>query len=90
MKNLEAVVKQTQLAVNKIAPGKVTISIDRTDGQRCLVGAYETPSGPGAKSEKLDKHFEVDFFLSFFNKRAKWLNASMEEKLAYNGHPQMF
>jgi len=92
MRNSEInqLVKDIQLEVNNIAQGKVNITVDTTERTPILCGSYDNITGPSTKTESIDRYFDADVFLQFFRQRAKWLNATMQQKQDFTGHPATF
>ena len=90
---MKELVKTTQKLVNKLVPG-VTISIERDadNNDKMLVGSYDCPKyGRSSHVERIDRFFtDASLFLMFFKQRIKYMNASKEAQLAFNGHPAFF
>ena len=87
-------VKTAQGILDKIVPGKVKVSAEYDSERRCniLIGTYNDPSyGESSWTESMDRFYsDCKLFISFFKQRAKYMNASIEEQLAFNGHPATF
>ena len=83
-----------QKAVDKIAPGKVKVSIenDPDTGTPILCGKYKNKYGESSTwTEQMDRYYtDSKLFLMFFEQRAKWLMATNEEKLAFDDHPSQY
>jgi hypothetical protein len=97
-------VKTTQAVLDKLVPGKVKVKAEYDDERRCyiLIGEYLSYMALGEKhktatlvqstwTESMDKFYKDNsLFVGFFKQRAKYMNASKEEQIAFNGHPAMF
>lgn len=91
--NLKQLVKETQIAVDAMVPGvTITIANDPDNGQKILTGTYMSPKwGLSTWEERIDRYFTSnDLFLHYFKQRSKYMNASVEEQLAFEGHPATF
>ena len=92
--NLKELVKTTQKTVDQMIPGKVVITVDKCPETKrnYLCGAYDTVAGTiHVHTEPIDRFFtDATLFLMFFKQRIKYMNASKEAQLAFNGHPAMF
>ena len=85
--------------LDKIVPGKVKVKAEYDSERRCniLVGKYlsyskENPRGGAcAWTESMDRYYtDCMLFIRFFKQRAKYMNASIEEQIAFEDHPAMF
>jgi len=94
-------VKAAQGILDKLVPGKVKVSAEYDSERRCniLIGQYDRHIEYGGKiastkcawTESLDRFYsDCKLFVGFFKQRAKYMNASKEEQVAYDGHPAMF
>ena len=92
-------VKIAQGILDKVVPGKVKVKAEYDSERRCniLVGKYlsytkENPRGGAcAWTESMDRFYtDSKLFVRFFKQRAKYMNASIEEQIAFIGHPAMF
>ena len=92
-------VKAAQGILDKIVPGKVRVKAEYDSERRCniLVGKYlsytkENPRGGAcAWTESMDRYYtDYSLFVAFFKQRAKYMNASIEEQIAFEAHPAMF
>ena len=102
--NQEVAIAQGML--DKIVPGKVKVSAEYDSERRCniLIGEYNmympyTPDGEDTKivtmkstwTESMDRFYtDCMLFVGFFKQRAKYMNASIEEQAAFDGHPSMY
>ena len=84
---------ETQEQVNQIVPGKVKVSIEKDREYRAviryiLVGEYDSQYGKSTWTEQIDNFFtDNKLFLAFFKQRRDYMMASMEEQIAFDGHP---
>ena len=91
---------ETQEQVNQIVPGKVKVSIekdgeDRGGNRYILVGEYDSHFyhaqnryGKSTWTEQIDNFFtDNKLFLAFFEQRRDYMMATMEEQIAFDGHP---
>ena len=86
-------VKAAQGILDKIVPGKVKVSAEYDSERRCniLVGEYDSPYGKSTWTESMDRFYtDCMLFIGFFKQRAKYMNASKEEQIAFSGHPATF
>jgi len=94
-------VKAAQGILDKLVPGKVKVSAEYDSERRCniLIGQYDRHFEYGGKiastkcawTESMDRFYsDCKLFVGFFKQRAKYMNASKEEQVAYDGHPAMF
>ena len=92
-------VKTAQAILDKIVPGKVKVKAEYDSERRCniLVGKYlsyskENPRGGAcAWTESMDRFYtDCKLFVAFFEQRAKYMNASIEEQIAFEDHPATF
>ena len=87
-------VKIAQGILDKLVPGKVRVTAHKDADRRCyvLVGYYDDPNyGSSSWSESMDRFYtDCKLFVAFFKQRAKYMNASIEEQLAFDGHPATF
>jgi len=94
-------VKAAQGILDKLVPGKVKVSAEYDSERRCniLIGQYDRHIEYGGKiastkcawTESMDRFYsDCKLFVGFFKQRAKYMNASKEEQVAYEGHPAMF
>ena len=92
-------VKAAQGILDKIVPGKVKVKAEYDSERRCniLVGKYlsytkENPRGGACTwTESMDRYYtDYSLFVAFFKQRAKYMNASLEEQIAFDGHPATF
>ena len=92
-------VKIAQGILDKVVPGKVKVKAEYDSERRCniLVGKYlsytkENPRGGAcAWTESMDRFYtDSKLFVRFFKQRAKYMNASIEEQAAFDGHPAMY
>jgi|TARA_B100001094_G_scaffold310348_1_gene344858 hypothetical protein len=91
--NLGKLVKETQVEVDKLVPGvTITVATDPDNGQKILTGTYMSPKwGLSTWTERIDRYFtNSDLFLHYFKQRSKYMNASVEDQLAFEGHPATF
>ena len=85
---------ETQEQVNQIVPGKVKVSIEKDGEDRggntyILIGEYYNPAyGAAVWTERIDNFFtDNKLFLAFFKQRRDYMMATVEEQLAFDGHP---
>ena len=53
--------------------------------------AYFPSNPPCAWTESMDRFYsDCKLFVAFFKQRAKYMNASIEEQIAFDGHPATF
>ena len=92
-------VKTAQAILDKIVPGKVKVKAEYDSERRCniLVGKYlsyskENPRGGAcAWTESMDRFYtDCKLFVAFLEQRAKYMNASIEEQIAFEDHPATF
>ena len=92
-------VKAAQGILDKLVPGKVRVKAEYDSERRCniLVGKYlsytkENPRGGAcAWTESIDRFYsDCKLFVAFFKQRAKYMNASIEEQIAFDGHPATY
>ena len=94
-------VKAAQGILDKLVPGKVKVSAEYDSERRCniLIGQYDRHIEYGGKiastkcawTESMDRFYsDCKLFVGFFKQRAKYMNASKEEQVAFDGHPAMF
>ena len=92
-------VKAAQGILDKLVPGKVKVKAEYDSERRChiLIGSYlayydYAPKGGACTwTESMDRFYtDCKLFVSFFKQRAKYMNASKEEQVAFDGHPAMF
>ena len=84
--------------LDKIVPGKVKVSAEYDSERRCniLIGEYDSYSygmsmGKSVWTESMDRFYtDCMLFIGFFKQRAKYMNASKEEQMAFDGHPATF
>ena len=91
--NLGKLVKETQVEVDKLVPGvTITVATDPDNGQKILTGTYMSPKwGLSTWTERIDRYFtNSDLFLHYFKQRSKYMNASVEDQLAFEEHPATF
>ena len=86
-------VKNAQRMLDKILPGLVRVAAHKdADGNgHMIVGYYDDPKyGSTSSSERLDRFYSMNIFLSFFQQRKEYMLASKEDQLAFDGHPAMY
>jgi len=94
-------VKAAQGILDKLVPGKVKVSAEYDSERRCniLVGEYDRHIEYAGKiastkctwTESMDRFYsDCKLFISFFKQRAKYMNASKEEQVAFDGHPATY
>ena len=86
-------VKNAQEVLNNFIPGLVRVAAHKdADGNgHVIVGYYNDPKfGDTSSSEKLDRFYSMNIFISFFQQRKEYMLASKEDQLAFNGHPAMY
>ena len=94
-------VKTAQKQLDELVPGKVKVSAEYDSERRCniLIGKYnhyikhagKVVSSPSVWTESMDRFYtDCMLFIGFFKQRAKYMNASKEEQLAFKGHPATF
>jgi hypothetical protein len=86
-------VKTAQKQLDELVPGKVKVSAEYDHERRCyiLVGEYDSPYGKSVWTESMDRFYtDCSLFVAFFKQRAKYMNASIEEQIAFDGHPATF
>tara|TARA_B110000967_G_scaffold198840_1_gene232424 strand:- start:1127 stop:1495 length:369 start_codon:yes stop_codon:yes gene_type:complete len=86
-------VKSTQKLVDEMVPGVIiTVANDPDNNDKMLVGSYDCPKyGRSSHVERIDRFFtDATLFLMFFKQRIKYMNASKEEQLSFDGHPATF
>ena len=92
---INQVVKVAQVMLDSIVPGKVVVSTKYDSEYRCniLVGKYNDATyGECEHTETIYPKASENhsLFVGFFKQRAKYMLASIEDQLAYNGHPAFF
>ena len=97
--NVTKEIKAAQGMLDKIVPGKVKVSAEYDSERGCyiLVGSYlayydYAPKGGACTwTESMDRFYtDCKLFVSFFKQRAKFMNASIEEQIAFDGHPATY
>ena len=92
-------VKIAQGILDKLVPGKVKVKAEYDSERRChiLIGKYlsyteQNPRGGACSwTESMDRFYsDCKLFVAFFKQRAKYMNASIEEQIAFEGHPATF
>ena len=92
-------VKTAQKQLDELVPGKVKVSAEYDHERKCyiLVGSYlayydYAPKGGACTwTEAIDRYYtDCKLFVGFFKQRAKFMNASIEEQIAFDGHPATF
>ena len=92
-------VNTAQGILDKLVPGKVKVKAEYDSERRChiLIGKYlsyteQNPRGGAcAWTESMDRFYsDCKLFVAFFKQRAKYMNASIEEQIAFDGHPATF
>jgi len=92
-------VKTAQKQLDELVPGKVRVKAEYDHERRCyiLVGKYlsytkQAPRGGACSwTEGIDRYYtDCSLFVAFFKQRAKYMNASIEEQIAFEDHPAMF
>ena len=87
--------------LDKLVPGKVKVSAEYDSERRCniLIGEYDfhmeydgkVMTSKSSWTESMDRFYtDCMLFIGFFKQRAKYMNASKEEQLAFKGHPATF
>ena len=88
--------------LDKIVPGKVKVTSEYDSERRCniLIGEYDhhtmfengkIHSSKSTWCEAMDRFYtDCMLFIGFFKQRAKYMNASIEEQAAFDGHPAMY
>ena len=92
-------VNTAQGILDKLVPGKVKVKAEYDSERRChiLIGKYlsyteQNPRGGACSwTESMDRFYsDCKLFVAFFKQRAKYMNASIEEQIAFEGHPATF
>ena len=86
-------VQKAQTILDKLVPGKVKVTSEYDSERRCniLIGEYDSPYGKSTWTESMDRFYtDCMLFIGFFKQRAKYMNASIEEQAAFDGHPAMY
>tara|TARA_R110000744_G_scaffold31334_5_gene73754 strand:+ start:871 stop:1236 length:366 start_codon:yes stop_codon:yes gene_type:complete len=85
-------VKSTQKLVDEMVPGVIiTVANDPDNNDKMLVGSYDCPKyGRSSHVERIVHPKIATLFLMFFKQRIKYMNASKEEQLSFDGHPATF
>ena len=92
---------KAQAILDKLVPGKVKVKAEYDSERRCniLIGEYDRHIEYAGKiastkctwTESMDRYYiDNSLFVAFFKQRAKYMNASKEEQVAFDGHPAMF
>ena len=87
--------------LDKIVPGKVKVTSEYDSERRCniLIGEYDhhmlfdgkIHSSKSTWCEAMDRFYtDCMLFVGFFKQRAKYMNASIKEQAAFDGHPAMY
>jgi len=64
---------------------------DPDNGQWILCGDYKERGRLNTWTERMDKFYtDCNLFVAFFKQRAKFLLATKEEQIAFEGHPATF
>jgi|TARA_R100000084_G_C4624785_1_gene135162 hypothetical protein len=94
-------IKKAQTILDKIVPNKVKVKAKYDSERRChiLIGEYDDYMQFDGKVysskyewiESMDRFYsDCKLFVAFFKQRAKYMNASKEEQIAFEGHPETF
>ena len=86
-------VQKAQTILDKLVPGKVKVTSEYDSERRCniLIGEYDSPYGKSTWTESMDRFYtDCMLFVGFFKQRAKYMNASIKEQAAFDGHPAMY
>ena len=94
-------VQKAQTILDKLVPGKVKVTSEYDSERRCniLIGEYDhhmlfdgkIHSSKSTWCEAMDRFYtDCMLFIGFFKQRAKYMNASIEEQRAFDGHPAMY
>ena len=94
-------VQKAQTILDKLVPGKVKVTSEYDSERRCniLIGEYDhhmlfdgkIHSSKSTWCEAMDRFYtDCMLFIGFFKQRAKYMNASIEEQAAFDGHPAMY
>ena len=95
-------VQKAQTILDKLVPGKVKVTSEYDSERRCniLIGEYDhhtmldggkVITSKSTWCESMDRFYtDCKLFIGFFEQRAKYMNASIVEQAAYDGHPAMF
>jgi hypothetical protein len=94
-------VKTAQKQLDELVPGKVKVSTEYDYDRKCyiLAGEYDmhmqfdgkVHSTKSTWTESIDRFYtDCKLFVGFFKQRAKFMNASIEEQIAFDGHPATF
>ncbi len=102
----EKAVRKAQAVVDFIVPCKVKVYCEWCEDTNrwYMVGAYQQhmnielgekktktiASHTCYKREKMDRYYDADLFAHFFKQRAAYMNASIEEQIAFEGHPATY
>ena len=96
----EKAVREAQAVVDFMVPGKVKVYCEWCEDTNrwYMVGAYQSYIEIGGKvktvtsykTEKMDRYYDADVFAHFFKQRAAYMNASIEEQIAFEGHPATY
>ena len=96
----EKAVREAQRLVDQYVPGKVRVYCEWCEEANAwyMVGAYQAwleyagrkEAVVTDKREKMDRYYDADLFAHFFKQRAAYMNASIEEQIAFEGHPATY
>ena len=96
----EKAVREAQRLVDQYVPGKVRVYCEWVEEANAwyMVGAYQSWLNYAGrkeavvtdKREKMDRYYDADLFAHFFKQRAAYMNASIEEQIAFEGHPATY
>ena len=94
-KYLQREIEIAQNRINQFAPGKVKVTVEPNPdfyNVYILCGEYQCSDGTYSTwTEQIDRYYtDCDLFVGFFRQRAKWLNATLEQKQASDVHPAMY
>jgi len=92
--NIHQEVIEAQSKLDEIVPGKVKVSLnyDPDTGTPILCGTYQDRHGEWSHwTERMDRYYtDCGLFLMFFKQRKRFMMASREEQLAFDGHPSQY
>ena len=94
-------VQKAQTILDELVPGKVKVTSEYDSERRCniLIGEYDhhmqfdgkIHSSKSTWCEAMDRFYtDCNMFVGFFKQRAKFMNASIEEQIAFDGHPATY
>ena len=89
---VEVEVKKAQEALDALGiVSLVYAKKDEDNGDWILCGDYKMKGQLSTWTERMDRFYsDCNLFVAFFKQRAKFLLATKEEQIAFEGHPATF